>query len=84
MQAFQGYFKNGRFIPQNNARIPEDKLAIVTVMDTPAPTEEMLRLQRWEAWRTFIRKIEEDDEDLPPEFEEILSHRFNISREIEL
>jgi hypothetical protein len=76
MQAYQGYFEGGKFIPENDEVLPEHRRAIVMFVDDvqPNPSNE----ERWSAWDDFCAAILSSDEPVP-EFE-----RLNLSREIEL
>jgi len=80
MQAYRAYYKGGRFVPLDTVQLPEGSQAIVTVLEESP--EEICRRQR-EAMKQF-RKAVQASEPLPPEFDEIMSQRVNITREIDL
>lgn len=78
MEAYQGYFENGRFIPFDEVSIPERKRAIVTILDEPIEEETKAEKQR-KAFETFIKEIKACDEEIPEHFE-----RVNFTRELDL
>ena len=82
MQAYQGYFKDGRFISLENVRIPENKRVIVTILDEAPP--KINHEENAKAWREFFEEMKNIDEPLPDEFDEIISHRVNFTREVDL
>jgi hypothetical protein len=70
MQAYQGYFENGRFISFDGNTIPDCKLAIVTVVSEPK--------SRMSIWNDFFQAIQASDENVH-DFE-----RIDLSRDIDL
>ncbi len=81
MQAYEGYFAdNSKFVPLGDALIPEGSRAIVTLLDEPA--ERVSRRQK-AALARFRDKVRTSP-PLPPEFDEIISQRVNITRELDL
>ena len=80
MQAYEGYLEQGRFIPLVEAVIPEGCRVIVTVLDESP--DDVNRRQK-EAIARF-REAVRNSEPLPPEFDEIMSRRVNITRELDL
>jgi hypothetical protein len=81
MQAYQGYAENGKIIPLGNPSIPDGSKAIITVFDEPEP--ELNAQRQLQAFERFLRRMKETG-PLPPEFDEALSRRVNITREIDL
>ena len=89
MQACRAYYSEGRFIPLEPLDIPEGSQAIVTVIDfltstsrTADAPEDTNRRQR-EAVADFRNAVRNSGK-LPPEFDEIMSQRVNIERELDL
>jgi hypothetical protein len=82
VEAYQGYFVNERFVPYDNVVIPEDREVIVTVLDKPAQESRIDRQLR--ALEEFQNGLRDCDEELGPEFDEIISRRVNITRELDL
>lgn len=81
MLSFQSYFESGKFIPLDNVLIPENKRAIVTILDEAAPATES---QNSKAWKEFLVDIQNCDEKLSPEFDNIINTPINFRREIDL
>ena len=67
---FQGYFKEGHFVPDTPVQIPEGKKTIVTVLDETANqnAEEMRRIKLWEK---IFEEIKNCDEELLGEPERV-------------
>jgi hypothetical protein len=82
MEAYQGYFENGRIIPIGNPPIPNGSEVIITVLDVPAGLTRAERQKK--ALEEFWLATEDCGEELGPEFDEILSRRININRELDL
>ena len=87
MQACRAYYSDGRFIPFEPLDIPEGSKAIITVLDFPVERiddslENVSRCQK-EAVARF-RDIVRNSDPLPPEYDEIMSQRVNIKRELDL
>jgi hypothetical protein len=80
MQAYQAYYESGRFVPLGAPFIPEGSRAIVTLLDDPQ--EDLGKRQK--AALARFRETLKSSEPLTPEFDEILSQRVNIKREIDL
>ncbi|MDR1933076.1 MAG: hypothetical protein LBQ57_09695 [Spirochaetales bacterium] len=71
-----GYFKAGKFVPDEDITIPEDKKAIVTILDG----ETIRPRTNAEAWKELFDLIAaSSDEEIPEEFP-----RVNFNREIDL
>jgi hypothetical protein len=68
MLVIQGYFEAGRFIADSPVAIPENKKAIVTVLDEEIRGEEQKRQERIKLWREIRAKVEQSDEVLPDDF----------------
>jgi hypothetical protein len=82
MQAYRARYERGRVIPFGNPKIPEGSDIILTVLD-PAVMEDPLEKQR-RAVKEFLEGIRNCDEPLGSEFDEVISKRFNIARELDL
>ena len=82
MEAYQGYTQNGMIIPFDSLNIPDGKRATFTILDEDAPEE--TRAQRQKKALAKLQEELEHSEPLPPEFDEILSQRVNITRELDL
>jgi hypothetical protein len=80
MQAYKAYYEDGRVVPFGNPVIPEGSELIITVLEPPA--ENRAERQR----RAFLRFTEnmKNTPPLPSEFDEIISRRVNIDREVNL
>lgn len=81
MLSFQGYFESGKFVSLDNISIPENKRAIVTILDEVVPQKR--ESHNAKAWREFFTDLEGCNE-LPAEFDEVVSKRVNFTREIDL
>ena len=88
LMSYQGRFKNGKFITstKQNIEIPEDTDVVITYLEKEETEEEKQRRVKKSLahFHTFLKMLEEDDEELGPEFDEILSQRVNITRELDL
>jgi hypothetical protein len=82
MQAFQGYVESGKIIPLGNPVIPDGSKAIITILEgldvNTATAERQLK-----ALEQFRQRMKETG-PLPPEFDEAISRRVNIARQIDL
>jgi hypothetical protein len=76
VQAFQGYFERGRFIPFGAVSVPEHKRAIVTILDEAAPDDVRQRLEELDELVAMVHAS--IDEEMP------LFERARFSREVEL
>ena len=81
MQAYKAHYEKGQIVPHGNPVIPEGSELIVTVLDSSANKSRAER-QR-EAFRRFMNAMEKAP-PLPDEFDEIISQRVNIQRELYL
>ena len=86
LMSYEGYFEGDRFISKHNLKIPERRKAIVTIIEEEKH-EDIVKRQK-EAFDEFIKNIKELDElgiePLGEEFDEIISKRVNITRELDL
>ena len=80
MQAYKAYFESGRVIPLGNPAIPEGSELIITVLDARTHSHAERQIQ---AFRKFMAAMD-NTPPLPSEFDEIISQRVNIQREVEL
>jgi len=76
MEAYQGYFENGQFIPLGNFKIPDKKRVILTVLDEAPRFPAMNDLA---AWDSFFSKIKAAEDESVPDFE-----RIHLNREVDL
>jgi len=72
MQAYEGYFENGRFIPFGTANIPNRRKARVTVFDETVPDDVGRRLEELDELIAMV--LASSDEEVPP-FERAVLHR---------
>jgi len=77
MQAYQGYFENGRFISLDTVKIPEHRLTILTVLDEPI--EEHLENEQLTALQEIFDTVNASSEKTPETFE-----RVNFLRPVDL
>jgi hypothetical protein len=80
VQAYEGYFRDGQFFPLGEAVMPEGMRVIVTVLDESRDNVS----QRQKAALARFRENVRNSEPLPPEFDELMSRRVNITRELDL
>ncbi len=83
MEAYQGYTENGKVIPLLGQAIPNGRRAIITILDEPSTPESKSERQK-RALLAFERGLAECVEPLPPEFDEIIAKRANITRKVDL
>jgi len=81
MQAYRAYYEDGRIVTLGNPAIPEGSELIVTVLEESIAKSRAER-QR-EAFKRFMMAME-NTPPLPPEFDEVIKERVNITREIDL
>jgi hypothetical protein len=79
MQAYSGYTENGRVIPLGN--LPDGRRVIITVLDEAV--ENPRAEQQGKALQVFQKGLQACT-PLPPEFDDILEKRVNITRELAL
>jgi len=86
LSSYEGYFARNRFISVDKSKIPERRRAIVTIIEEENK-EDIIKGQR-KAFNEFMRAMKEMDalgvEPLGEEFDEIISQRVNITRELDL
>jgi len=83
MQAYEGYFENGRVFPIGvPATIKGRHRVIITVLDEPAP--EVKETAHTTSWKKFLRGINDCDESLGEDFDKAMSERVNIAREFDI
>jgi hypothetical protein len=76
MQAYEGYFENGRFTPIGQPlSIQGRRRVILTVFDEPAQKKQ----SRIKAWDEFFESVNASDETIPEMFE-----RVSFSRDVDL
>jgi hypothetical protein len=83
MEAYQGYTEDGKIIPLADQTLPDGRRAIITVLDEPMAKESRLERQK-KALLALEQGLAECDEPLPPEFDEILARRVNLTRKLDL
>ena len=91
MLAYHGYTEtDGRIAIVGNPKLPIGKRVVVTILDDIAIEDSdsgsinNVKKQR-KAFEKFIAAIEaSEDEPLGEEFDEIISRKFNITRELDL
>ena len=91
LMSYQGHFKDGRFYTDENKNIniPENAEVIITFVKKRKTKrrieknsfEEKSLEERLKAVDEFIEMVKSSDEELGPEFDEELKHKFNITRE---
>jgi hypothetical protein len=78
MLILNGFFKDNTFIPDRDLSVPDGTKAVVSVEDSSQiPMEETARLKQ--AWHDFFKEIRAIDEELPPEFDEILARGIRLN-----
>ena len=80
MQAYRGYYEGGRIVPMGSPKIPEGSELIITVLE---PAEKSRVKRQREAFEKFMDAMK-NSPPLSSEFDEIISRRVNIEREVEL
>lgn len=89
MLAYHGYTEtDGRISIVGNPKLPIGKRVVVTILDDikieDSNGNSNVKRQR-KAFEKFVAAIEaNEDEPLGEEFDEIISHKFNITRELDL
>jgi hypothetical protein len=81
MIAVKGHIKNNKFVSDDGTSIPEGSRVVVTVLNEEIPVFSETERQR-RAWADFFEAIENDPEELSPEFDEIISRGIKF-REID-
>ena len=88
IQAYQGYFHAGRFIPDiSSVKIPENRRVIVNVLEDVASNAEVAIQQRVDALDKIFAKAKEAENELSEadwiEFENLRSQS-NFTRAVDL
>jgi predicted DNA-binding antitoxin AbrB/MazE fold protein len=83
MQKYKGYTENGVIVPVDNRSLPDGLNVDIIVLDEQHLSKAELIEKRLKDFDKFRKGIKES-EPLPPEFDEIINQRFNISRKIDL
>jgi len=83
MEAYNGYTEGGKAIPLADQVIPDGRKAIITVLDELMITESRLERQK-RALLALEKGLADCAESLPPEFDEILAGRVNLTRELDI
>jgi hypothetical protein len=80
MLSYHAKYISGAAIPLGNPYIPENSDVIITVLE---PKEKSRAQRQRKAFLQFMDDID-NTPPLPAEFDEIISQRVNLSREIDL
>ena len=72
MLVLNGVFKDNIFIPDNEAPIPDGTRATVSFEESPQK-KDLESMQQKKAWHDFFEGIRSLDEELPAEFDKIVS-----------
>ena len=85
MQAYKAYYDEGKFILFDHAEIQKGSQAIITVLDFPIEyaNNNKPNVRQKKALKKFREAIR-SSEPLPPEFDEVINQRVNITRELDL
>lgn len=79
MQAYEGYFENGRiYIAGQTTHIKGKYRALITILDEPVQEEIKSETKQAKAWREFFEVSNASDEEVPEIFEKV-----NFKREVE-
>ncbi|GHV05002.1 hypothetical protein FACS1894217_01160 [Clostridia bacterium] len=81
MREYQAYYRDGHFVPVESIAVPEGSRAVFKLVEEQS-TPETGRRQR-AAFEKFFETMRKTP-PLPPEFDEIINRRVNITRELEL
>lgn len=81
LKALQGYTENGRIIPIGSPVMPDGLKVIITILDEPFA--ENRAADQKKAFEEFRKGLSACD-PLPPEFDDIVNKRVNITRGIDL
>ena len=80
LQSYRGYYEKGRIVPLGDPSIPEGSDLIITVLE---PSEKTRAERQREAFQRFMTAMD-NTPPLPPEFDEVMKERVNITREIDI
>ena len=76
MEAYQGYTADGKVVPLANQALPDGRRAVITILE-----EAESRLERQKkALLALEQGLADCNEPLPPEFDEIIARRPNLTR----
>jgi hypothetical protein len=86
MQAYEGYFENGKFYTAGRAlRIPERRRAIINILDDEIIEIKTKSQRQSEAFEKFIAANKDiTDEPFDEEWDEIMSQGINIGSGVDL
>ena len=86
MQAYEGYFENGKFHAAGRVvRIPERRRAIINILDDDIDETEILAQKQNEALKQFSADMKEiDDEPLDDEFFSIINSGISVDSGVDL
>ena len=85
MQAYEGYFENGRFYPaEQTMRVTGRRRAVISIFDEEGTATQIRSQKQLEAFRRFVAANKAvTDEPIDEEFDEILTRRVSV-RELDL
>ena len=84
MSTVKAYYDGTTFFPIEVLKIPVGKVVNLTIDEEDTPSPEIARkLAQLACINSNLEKLNES-EPLPPEFDEILAHRVNFARALEL
>lgn len=85
MQAYRAYYEEGKFVPFEPVKVVKGSQAIVTVLDFPIEdmTSYEVSIRQKKALARF-REAMRNSDPLTPEFDEVMTQRVTISRELDL
>jgi hypothetical protein len=78
MKAVMGRIKNNEFVSDDGSSIPDGSRVVITVLNEESfPQESGMTFsetgRQRRAWADFFKAMENDPENLPPEFDEIIA-----------
>jgi hypothetical protein len=79
MLVLNGFFKDNAVIPDTPLIIPDGTKAVISIEEASQGGARKTKLQK-EAWHEFFAGIRSLDEDLPPEFDEIIERGINFNK----
>jgi hypothetical protein len=78
MLVLNGFFKDNAVIPDIPVIIPDGTKAVISVEEASQDSSRKIEVQK-EAWHEFFDGIRSLDEELPPEFDEIIERGINFN-----
>ena len=84
MSTLKAYYDGVTFFPIESPNIPKGKVVSLTINEEKTPTPEIAQKLAQLAYINNSLKELNETEPLPPEFDEILSHRINFTRVLDL